>query len=159
MTRVAILWHMHQPFYKDAATQRYVMPWTYLHATKDYWGMAELAGEFPDVHQTFNLVPSLVLQLEEYAAGQASDPLFDLAFKAAEDFDERERATVAAKFFPVPVKTMLDPYPRYRELYERRWEELKAQELRDIQVWWTLAWMFRDRSWATKHRQTLGSRG
>jgi alpha-amylase/alpha-mannosidase (GH57 family) len=70
---VSFLWHMHQPFYKDLVRQCYVMPWAYLHGTKDYLGMAALAEEFPDVHQTFNLVPSLLLQLEEYAKGNAQD--------------------------------------------------------------------------------------
>jgi alpha-amylase/alpha-mannosidase (GH57 family) len=49
------------------------------------------------------------------------------------------------KFFPVPVRTMVEPYPRYQELLARRYESLTARELRDIQVWWTLAWMDHDR--------------
>jgi len=144
-TLVSFLWHMHQPFYKDVVRNSYVMPWTYLHATKDYLGMVELAGEFPDVRQTFNLVPSLILQIEEYARGEARDDLFDLAFQPAEDLTSAERAIVVEKFFPVPVKTMVDPYPRYAELLSRRQENFSVQELRDIQVWWTLAWMDHDR--------------
>ena len=69
---VSFLWHMHQPFYKDLARNRYVMPWAYLHATKDYFGMPALLEEFPTVHQTFNLVPSLLVQIEEYARGAAN---------------------------------------------------------------------------------------
>ena len=72
-TLVSFLWHMHQPFYKDVVGNSYVMPWAYLHATKDYLGMAELSGEFPEVHQTFNLVPSLILQLDDYARGDSRD--------------------------------------------------------------------------------------
>src|SRR5262245_42674356 len=147
-TLVSFLWHMHQPFYKDVVGNSYVMPWAYLHATKDYLGMVELGGEFPDVHQNFNLVPSLVLQLDEYARGQARDPLFDLAFAAAETLDPASRALVVKKFFPVPVATMVDPYPRYAELLGRRRSgstDFTIQELRDIQVWWTLTWMDHDR--------------
>src|SRR5262249_6209272 len=111
MTRlVSFLWHMHQPFYKDIVKGSYVMPWAYLHATKDYYGMAALAGEYPTVHQTFNLVPSLILQLDEYAKGDAKDPLFDLAFKPASDLTESDRATVIESFFPVPVATMTEPF-------------------------------------------------
>jgi alpha-amylase/alpha-mannosidase (GH57 family) len=109
---VSFLWHMHQPFYKDIVKGTYVMPWAYLHATKDYYGMAALAGEFPEVHQTFNLVPSLVLQLEEYARGEAKDHLFDLAFKPADELTTADRAVIAENFFPVPVATMTEPYPR-----------------------------------------------
>jgi len=143
---VSFLWHMHQPFYKDIVRNTYVMPWAYLHATKDYFGMAALAGEFPQVHQTFNLVPSLVLQLEEYARDEARDEMFDLAFKPAADLSHAERAIIAERFFPIPVGTMLEPYPRYFELHERR-DPLgySEEDFRDIQVWWTLAWMDEDR--------------
>jgi alpha-amylase/alpha-mannosidase (GH57 family) len=144
-TLVSFLWHMHQPFYKDVVNNSYVMPWAYLHATKDYLGMVELSGEFPDVHQTFNLVPSLVLQLDEYARGEARDPLFDLAFTPVEALDAAGRALIVEKFFPVPVRTMVEPYPRYAELLSRRQQPLSDQDLRDVQVWWTLAWMDEDR--------------
>ena len=147
---VSFLWHMHQPFYKDLVRGTYVMPWAYLHATKDYLGMAALAGEFPDVHQTFNLVPSLVLQLEEYASGKAQDASFELAFKPADKVTDEERAIVIERFFPVPVRTMLQPFPRYFELYERRSDPSRHhafsdQDIRDIQVWWTLVWIDQDR--------------
>ena len=37
---VVLMWHMHQPQYRDALTGEYVLPWTYLHALKDYSDMA-----------------------------------------------------------------------------------------------------------------------
>jgi len=40
--RVVILWHQHQPFYKDLVTGQYRLPWTRLHALKDYYGMVKL---------------------------------------------------------------------------------------------------------------------
>ena len=67
MTRVAILWHMHQPFYEDLVTGEHILPWVRLHALKDYWGMVALMREFPAVRTTFNLVPSLLVQLEAFA--------------------------------------------------------------------------------------------
>jgi alpha-amylase/alpha-mannosidase (GH57 family) len=147
---VSFLWHMHQPFYKDLVRQCYVMPWAYLHATKDYFGMAALAEEFPDVHQTFNLVPSLLLQVEEYAAETAQDVSFELAFRPVDALSEEERSLIIERFFPVPVHTMLQPFPRYFELFERRSDASRHhmfsdQDIRDIQVWWTLAWMDHDR--------------
>jgi alpha-amylase/alpha-mannosidase (GH57 family) len=139
---------MHQPFYKDVVRDSYVMPWAYLHGTKDYFGMAALGAEFPQIHQTFNLVPSLLLQLEEYARGEARDPLFDLAFKPADELDDRDRAEILDKFFPVPVRTMLQPFERYFQLYERRRGprdgEFTVQDFRDIQAWWTLVWLDHD---------------
>ncbi len=134
---------MHQPFYKDLARNRYVMQWAYLHATKDYFGMAALSKEFPTVHQTFNLVPSLIVQLDEYARGEARDESFDLAFKPVDALTAEERSAIVERFFPVPVRTMIHPYPRYFELHERRQrsEPFSDTDLRDTQVWWTLAWM------------------
>ena len=73
MTRVALLWHMHQPFYQDLATGEHILPWVRLHALKDYYGMAALTREFPSLRVTFNLVPSLLVQLEAFASGQARD--------------------------------------------------------------------------------------
>src|SRR6202795_5368351 len=57
--RVVLLWHQHQPFYKNLVTGEYRLPWVRLHALKDYYGMVKLLDEFPNVHQNFNLVPSL----------------------------------------------------------------------------------------------------
>ena len=73
MTPVAILWHMHQPYYEDLATGEHVLPWVRMHALKDYYGMVALLREFPDVRMTFNLVPSLLVQLEAFAGGRAHD--------------------------------------------------------------------------------------
>ncbi|HYR44761.1 MAG TPA: glycoside hydrolase, partial [Terriglobia bacterium] len=147
---VSFLWHMHQPFYKDPVRRCYVMPWAYLHGIKDYLGMPALLEEFPDVHQTFNLVPSLVLQLEEYARGEAHDPSMDLAFKPVDQLSPEDRGLIIERFFPIPTRTMLQPFPRYFELYERRSDASRHhafsdQDICDIQVWWTLVWMDYDR--------------
>jgi glycosyl hydrolase family 57 len=45
LTRVALLWHMHQPMYKDPLDGTYVLPWVRLHALKDYWGMVSILSE------------------------------------------------------------------------------------------------------------------
>ncbi len=72
--KLCFLWHMHQPLYKDLVSGEYRLPWTRLHALKDYYGMVKILEDFPEIHQTFNLVPSLLVQIEEYASGKASDP-------------------------------------------------------------------------------------
>jgi len=72
--RVVVLWHQHQPFYKDLVTGEYRLPWVRLHALKDYYGMVKLLDEFPNVHQTFNLVSSLITQIQDYVTDAARDP-------------------------------------------------------------------------------------
>jgi alpha-amylase/alpha-mannosidase (GH57 family) len=80
---LCFLWHMHQPFYKDLTSGEYKLPWTRMHALKDYYGMVKILEDFPAIHQTFNLVPSMLMQIEEYARGEAVDPFFRLALTPA----------------------------------------------------------------------------
>jgi len=96
---LCFVWHQHQPFYKDLATGEYRLPWTRFHALKDYYGMVKILEEFPNIHQTFNLVPSMIVQVEEYAAGQARDPFLDCAVKPAESLTEAEQEFVLSYFF------------------------------------------------------------
>jgi alpha-amylase/alpha-mannosidase (GH57 family) len=116
--RLLFLWHMHQPYYKDLATGQYRLPWVRLHALKDYYGMVKLLDEFPAMHQTFNLVPSLIAQLQDYIAGKASDPFLDVATKPANDLSLEEKRFALQYLFQANVENMIGRYPRYRELWE-----------------------------------------
>src|SRR5262249_56059175 len=90
MTQVALLGHMHQPYYEDLVTREHILPWVRLHALKDYYGMVALLREFPSLKMTFNLVPSLLVQLEAFAANQARDRFLDLSLKPAAELDDRD---------------------------------------------------------------------
>src|SRR5437660_12553796 len=89
--RLLLLWHMHQPYYKDLVTGEYRLPWVRLHALKDYYGMVKLLDEFPGIHQTFNLVPSLMVPIQEYVGGKARDPFLEFAGLPASGLDLQER--------------------------------------------------------------------
>jgi alpha-amylase/alpha-mannosidase (GH57 family) len=152
MTRVALLWHMHQPFYQDLATGEHILPWVRFHAIKDYWGMVALLGEFPTVRATFNLVPSMLVQLEAFARDQARDRHLEIGMTPADRLTEEERAFCIEHFFQAHRPRMIDPYPRYAELLAMRadggWLSARAQvaqfsveDLRDLQVWHKLAWV------------------
>ncbi|MEI7639918.1 MAG: glycoside hydrolase family 57 protein [bacterium] len=152
---VAFLWHMHQPYYKNTETNKFVLPWVRLHGVKDYYDMVSLLDKYPKIKQNFNLVPSLLLQLEEYIAG-ATDVFQDLSIKPAAELSETERIFVLFNFFMANWETMICPYPRYHELLEKRGEnshpdQLKhthtafsVQEIRDLQVWFNLTWIDTD---------------
>ena len=116
--RLVLLWHMHQPFYKDMLTGEYRLPWVRLHALKDYYGMVKLAEEFPEVHQNFNLVPSLIAQIQDYVSGEAHDPFFDLVSKPANELTVAERSFALRYLFQANPVNMIARYPRYRELWE-----------------------------------------
>ncbi|MGA7686028.1 MAG: glycoside hydrolase family 57 protein [Terriglobales bacterium] len=117
--RVVILWHQHQPFYKDLVTGQYRLPWTRLHALKDYYGMVKLLDEFPNVHQTFNLVPSLIRQIEDYASGEAHDPFLQVASRPAKDLTLEERRFALQYLFQAHPANVIGRYPRYAELFEK----------------------------------------
>jgi alpha-amylase/alpha-mannosidase (GH57 family) len=153
---LAVLWHMHQPQYRDPETGRYVLPWTRLHATKDYYGMVKLFEEFPAFHATINLVPSLCMQLEEYASGKFNEPWFDLAFKKTEELTRDDKAEILARAFQLNLERLLTRWPRFVELHEWSRGAGGAQALitfttrdwRDLQLLSQLAWM--DEEWFTK---------
>jgi alpha-amylase/alpha-mannosidase (GH57 family) len=143
MTTLCFLWHMHQPFYKDLWSGQYKLPWTRLHALKDYAGMVQILDEFPQIHQTFNLVPSVVMQIEDYASGTASDPFLDCAVMPAENLSESQRIFMRRYFFQANLGRMIYRYPRYRELYESR-DRMSVRDLRDLQVLSQLVWFDED---------------
>ncbi len=117
--RVVVLWHQHQPFYKDLVSGEYRLPWVRLHALKDYYGMVKLLDEFPNVHQTFNLVPSLITQIQDYVTGAARDPFLEVAAKPANDLTPHERHFALQYLFQANPANLIGRYPRYRELWDR----------------------------------------
>jgi len=141
---------MHQPFYKDLISGEYHLPWTRLHALKDYYGMVKILEEFPTVHQTFNLVPSMCVQIQEYAEGRAADPFLRAALKPAEELTDDEKRFILRYFFQAHPGKMIRRYARYAEIYDswqgaghdfsRARQLLHPQALRDLQVLSQLAW-------------------
>lgn len=63
---LSLIWHQHQPFYLRSETDQLQAPWVRIHGTREYYGMAALLEEYPDIHCTVNLSPVLLLQLQEY---------------------------------------------------------------------------------------------
>ena len=121
MTQVALLWHMHQPYYEDLVTREHILPWVRLHALKDYYGMVALLREFPAVSMTFNLVPSLLVQLEAFAADRAHDRYPRARPEAGRRADRRTTSSSSSRTSSTRSATrMIDVYPRYAELLARR---------------------------------------
>ncbi|HLY19715.1 MAG TPA: glycoside hydrolase family 57 protein, partial [Bryobacteraceae bacterium] len=148
-TYLCFLWHMHQPFYKDLASGEYKLPWTRMHALKDYYGMVAILREFPNVRQTFNLVPSMMVQVDEYARGEAHDPYLEVALKPAEALTEADQSFLLQQFLQPHPLHMTDAFPRYPVLYEQRHSErslesarrrFSTQDFRDVQVISQLIW-------------------
>ncbi|MDD5593328.1 MAG: glycoside hydrolase family 57 protein [Candidatus Margulisbacteria bacterium] len=151
---LALLWHMHQPFYKDMVTGEYILPWVRLHAVKDYYDMVAVLDRFPEVKMNFNLVPSLLTQIEDYVNNKdtISDIFLNLTRKDPADLTLDDRIFLLQNFFMANWDNMVNPYPRYHDLLLKRGRfvspaelakvarRFSTQELMDLQVWFNLTW-------------------
>ena len=154
--RLVLLWHMHQPDFRDLASGEFAHPWVYLHAIKDYADMAAHLENHPRVHAVVNLVPILLDQLEDYcdqfASGKLRDPLLRLlAHENLDRITEAERDLILNQCFRANHTKMIEPYASYkrlRDLYQsvvalggdpRRY--LSGEYLSDLLTWYHLSWM------------------
>ncbi len=161
-TYLMLLWHMHQPFYQDLVGGTCTMSWVRLHALKDYYGMVAILREFPSVHVTFNLVPSLMVQLQEYAREVARDSACEIAFKPVVKLTAEERESLVTDAFQTNRENLINRYPRFRELFEKAGPAenragarfFTSQDLLDLQVLSQLAWF--DEIYLTNDRDVKG---
>jgi len=143
---------MHQPYYKDDITGSYVLPWVRLHGIKDYYDMPALLTDFPAIHQTFNLVPSLLKQIRDYVENNATDKFLLLTLKPAAELAPEDKLFLLKNSFMANWDTMIRPYPAYWDLLDRRGQSVSpnalktatryytVQDYRDLQVWFNLTW-------------------
>jgi alpha-amylase/alpha-mannosidase (GH57 family) len=148
---LALVWHQHQPlYYKDEAGV-YTRPWVRVHATKDYYDMASIVQNYPEVHLTYNLTPVLMRQLDDFALNEAKDLYWTLAEKPAAELSEEDKRFILERFFDANQENLVNRFPRYAGLLEKRGgsdpEQIEAaltsfteEDFRDLQVWFNLAW-------------------
>lgn len=136
---LAILWHLHQPDYRDPRTGRPTMPWVRLHGLRGYRDLLVESVE-EGIAVTINVVPSLLDQLLHYANG-GDDPHLALTRRPADTLTPDEIVEVCGTF-PCGHHAMSDAHPAYRRLRSRieGGSRPSVDELRDLQVWSTLAW-------------------
>jgi len=158
MLHLVFCWHFHQPDYRDA-DGIYQLPWTYLHAVKDYADMAAHLEASPDLHCVVNFVPTLTAQLLDYCAqfqtGELRDPLLQsLLAKDLYALPAVQKRKLIEQCFKVNHATMLEPFPAYKRLYTL-WKMvddgrddgndialnyLSEQYLADLVTWYHLVW-------------------
>jgi alpha-amylase/alpha-mannosidase (GH57 family) len=152
---LVLLWHMHQPDYRDPETGEFLFPWVYLHAIKDYSDMAAHLERHRSIRATVNLVPVLLDQLEDYAdqfvSGVPRDPLLRLLIHPDPDsMSGAERDIVLDSCFRNNHARMIEPFPAYRLLHQLYTEAgqagdagyayLSGRYLADLLTWYHLAW-------------------
>jgi len=152
---------MHQPYYLDPETGESVLPWVRLHALKDYWGMVALVDECPGMRATFNLVPSLVEQVEAYAQERTWDRQLVLGLREPGTLDAGEASWFVREAFHAHPPTMIEPYPRYAELWRRHLsgQAFDLAALGDLQVLQKLAWVDPDVAASDRRVRRLVERG
>ncbi len=139
-----IIWHQHQPFYAvDAETGLVSAPWVRFHAAKDYVDMVTILEQYPDIHMTVNLTPSLLSQIDAFNAGQR-DIVWEMTLIPADQLTNEQKAYLFQRFFDINGK-ILDNFPRYVELQQMRQlgganQIWTSQDFLDLQVLFNLAW-------------------
>ncbi|MDQ6961337.1 MAG: glycoside hydrolase family 57 protein [Mariprofundaceae bacterium] len=154
---VVFYWHMHQPFYRDAVSQEYILPWVYLHAMKDYTDMASIVKACPEAKVVFNFVPSLSIQIDHYAQAidawlhrneAMPDPLLQLLAKE-DAYTEVERAFLMSTCFRLNHERNMLGYPSYNRLWQMK-EQVENHQASDyldnlffcdLVCWYHLGWM------------------
>ncbi len=146
---------MHQPDYRDTVSNEYVLPWTYLHAIKDYSDMAFHLEANPKARVTFNFVPILLEQLEDYSnqfkQNAIRDPLLALLVRPnLDDINHEQCRLIVQSCFKSHHEKMLSPFPHYQRLLHLYqlvepmacgdFQYLSQQYKADLLVWYHLAW-------------------
>ncbi len=146
---------MHQPDYRDTVSNEYVLPWTYLHAIKDYSDMAFHLEANPKARVTFNFVPILLEQLEDYSnqfkQNTIRDPLLALLVRPnLGDINHEQCYLIVKSCFKSHHEKMLSPFPHYQRLLHLYqlvepmacgdFQYLSPQYKADLLVWYHLAW-------------------
>ncbi|MCC7518062.1 MAG: hypothetical protein IT578_02635 [Verrucomicrobiae bacterium] len=152
MLHIALLWHMHQPYYVDPLARVAVMPWVRLHAVKGYLDMFAMAERHPEVRMVFNLTSVLLQQIGELARNEVRDLWREWTLIPAADLTSTDRRLLLEHFFKANWDHLVRPHPRYHELLAHRGYDLKhtsldsvadtfsRQDFLDLQVWFNLAW-------------------
>ena len=152
---LVILWHMHQPDFRDYASGEFAQPWVYLHAIKDYSDMAAHLEAHPGMRVVLNFTPVLLDQIEDYidqfATGRFRDPLLRLlAQPDLRQIDPPGRDLILSSCFRANQQKLIDPYPAYKRLLEffklaqghgdTGLSYLSAQYLGDLLTWYHISW-------------------
>ncbi len=146
-----LVWHQHQPLYYKDENGVYTRPWVRAHATKDYYDMAAILQQYPDVKVTINLTPVLIKQLDDFSQNGAIDKYWQLSLIPPADLTTDEKVFILTRFFDANWDHIIARFPRYQELLDKRGtgdeesinQALAAfgdQDYLDLQIWFNLAW-------------------
>lgn len=146
-----LIWHQHQPLYYKDSNGVYTRPWVRVHATKDYYDMAAILKDYPNVHVTFNLTPVLLKQLSDFSLNGAIDRYWEISLVPANELTSDQKEFILERFFDANWDHIIARFPRYKELLDQRGgsdseaietaiNSFSNQDFLDLQIWFNLAW-------------------
>jgi len=150
--RLAFIWHMHQPDYRDPATGVHLLPWVQLHSARGYNDVAKISVTYPSFKQTINFSPVLLNQLDDLLEMPWLDYFMQLCLKPSDDISDSEKDFLLRHCFLVNWDVHVKPNQRYNQLLMKRGPELGGRDLqytrmqftksdiRDLIVHFFLAW-------------------
>ncbi len=157
--QVVLCWHMHQPQYRDLISGEYQLPWTYLHAIKDYVDMAAHLEANPEARAVVNFAPILLDQIEDYARQVRSflnnsaairDPLLAALDRPVLPGSPEQRTALMKACLFANEQRLINRFPHYRRLADMAaWFSNHPQSmiyvgdqfLIDLLMWYHLAWL------------------
>ena len=162
---LAIIFHQHQPYYKNKLTGMYEMPWVRVHAMTEYVDSPGILAD-TGTKVTYNLVPSFIEQLVDYNVNEALDVHTDIAKRSWQqggypNATELELHTMQFQSFwnsgwiynvsqsDTKLSWLYPSSSKYKELYDATLHNLKPdtimdddllppQDFLDLQVLWYL---------------------
>ena len=144
---VAFIWHMHQPNYKTPGDDVFLMPWTRLNAVKTYLKMISILEDFPKLKLNFDISPVLLDAIDGYANKGYNDIHSNLTQTSVEELTQDDMEFILNYFFSANYNYAISKYPRYADLYKRRFEkeeidtdEFSLSDYADIMTLFNLVW-------------------
>ncbi len=156
---VVLYWHMHQPEYRDLQNGHFQLPWTYLHAIKDYVDMVAHLENNPQARAVVNFAPVLLEQIAAYSqqlqgyqqqGEEIHDPLLNCLSKPKTVFDPEKQKQLIKTCSRANKERLIDRFDKFRALYEMAQQALQQESLlsyysqqfyADLLVWYHLAWL------------------
>jgi len=128
---VIVMFHNHQPFYKNPESNTYILPWVRLHGAKDYYRMPYIVSQYKDLHITFDLSGSLIDQIKDYING-AEDKHLTVSKIDPDKLtidDKFFMLSIPGGFFDINWDHIVKKVPLYSDLLNKRQEAFKSYPL------------------------------
>ena len=143
---IAFYWHMHQPVYQLTPDSDYIMPWTRLHAVKDYLDMLTIIKDYKNIKLNFNIVPILIDSFIRYGEKGYHDIHSRISVKPVEELTDEDKNFIINNFFDANYQFMILPLKEYDRLihkyqFTKDINEFSQQEYSDLMALFNLAWI------------------